>query len=56
MEKYFNVATPLPYLPIDTPLSPPFVGIAGQTNILSNPPFHVVHNNAIYLGIECCLA
>ncbi len=30
----------------------PIVGIAGQTNTLSNPPFHKEHNNAIIIGIE----
>jgi hypothetical protein len=33
---------------IDTPLSLPILGIAGQTNILSDPPFHVDHDDAIY--------
>jgi hypothetical protein len=35
------------YPPIDTPFSPPIVGIAGQTNILSDPLFHVGHNNTM---------
>ncbi len=30
-------------------------GIVGQTNIPSDPPFHVDHGNAIYLCIGCCL-
>ncbi len=30
------------------PLSWQVDGIAGQTNILSDPPFHVDHGNAIY--------
>jgi hypothetical protein len=46
--QYFNVATPLSYPPFDTPLSPPIIGIAGQTNILSDPLFHVGHDDAIY--------
>ena len=48
MEQLFKVATPLSYPPIDTPLSLPIVGIAGQTNILFDPPFHVGHDNAIH--------
>jgi hypothetical protein len=48
MQQQFKVVTPLLYPPIDTPLSPPVLGIAGQTNIPSNPPFHVDHDNAIY--------
>jgi hypothetical protein len=31
-----------------TPLSWQDDGIVGQTNILSDPPFHVDHSNAIY--------
>ena len=30
------------------------VGIAGQTNTLSDPPFHMEHNDAIIIGIEYC--
>ncbi len=30
------------------PLSQQVDGIVGQTNILSDPPFHVDHDNAIY--------
>ena len=31
--------------------SPQVYGIEGQTNTLSDPPLHVDHGDAIYLGI-----
>ncbi len=31
---------------------PPIVGIDGQTNTPSNPPFHKENNNAIIIGME----
>ncbi len=37
------------------PLSQQDDGIVGQTNILSDPPFHVDHGDAIYLCIGCRL-
>ncbi len=46
-----SLKQPPQYPPIDTPLSPPIVGIAGQTNILSDPPFHVGHDDAIHQNI-----
>ena len=33
-------------------ITPPIVGIGGQTNTLSNPPFHKEHNNVIIVGME----
>ena len=33
-------------------ITPIIVGIAGQTNTLSDPPFYKEHNDAIIIGME----
>ena len=45
VDNYF--ARPL----VKAPLSRRVHGIEGQTNTLSDPPLHVDHGDAIYLGI-----
>ena len=32
----------------------PIVGIAGQIDTLSDPPFHMEHINTIIIGMEYC--
>jgi hypothetical protein len=44
----FKLEVSLVPLSLVAPLSWQVDGIVGQTNILSNPPFHVDHGNAIY--------
>jgi hypothetical protein len=54
-EQYFKSEVCFVPPSLVAPLSWRDDGIVGQTNILSNPPFHLDHHDAIYLRIGCRL-